>query len=419
MSLGRKPGIPTSEGGPATVVFLVAAVDATAAEILAADYVCDGVADEVQINAAITALPTNGGIVQLSTGTFTVSAAIAMNKNGTTLRGGGFHHRGTIVTPTHIRRAGGVAANCLSVTSIVASRVEGIRFSLDSGQTASTLFINAANPLVLRDCRIDVSTNAFSNTQRAVGFSGDNLEIRDCRILAAASCIFAQSTPDNLWIDNVSVESTQSTSEAAIHVQSSAGSPGDLTRRSWLRLTNLRCEATIWRVLTLKELGRALVSGCMFTDHELTAIYVEDCASVQINDCNLGGDISSTEPAMVLDGCTYVSVDHVRVDDTGEDGIVLLDSSDCSVRNCDIIGAGQATDNTYAGIKLDGDSNRNNVQGNTVRYAGANHTAYGIRIDDATCDDNYVSNNDLLNSGDTANYSDAGTGTINAAGNRV
>ena len=54
-----------------------------------ADYFCDGVADEVQINAAITALAATGGSVCLMEGTFTLSSAILMNQNNVSLIGQG------------------------------------------------------------------------------------------------------------------------------------------------------------------------------------------------------------------------------------------------------------------------------------------------------------------------------------------
>lgn len=65
---------------------LVAASNATAKETDAADYVCDGTADEVQINAAITAL--GSGRVLLSSGTFTVAATVVVADN-ITLSGNG------------------------------------------------------------------------------------------------------------------------------------------------------------------------------------------------------------------------------------------------------------------------------------------------------------------------------------------
>jgi parallel beta-helix repeat protein len=54
----------------------IAASNATAKSKAAADYVCDGVADEVEINAAIESLDGIGGCVELSEGTFNVAYAI-------------------------------------------------------------------------------------------------------------------------------------------------------------------------------------------------------------------------------------------------------------------------------------------------------------------------------------------------------
>jgi hypothetical protein len=65
--------------GTATVV--VASSTAPASVKKVADYVCDGTADNVQIQAAITALATYGGTVVLSDGTFNLIAALTLGNN--------------------------------------------------------------------------------------------------------------------------------------------------------------------------------------------------------------------------------------------------------------------------------------------------------------------------------------------------
>src|SRR5438874_1205838 len=70
-----------------TATFVVAASDASYTK--AADYVCTGSNDDVQINAAITALPSAGGKIILSEGKFTISAAIAISISNVTLEGQG------------------------------------------------------------------------------------------------------------------------------------------------------------------------------------------------------------------------------------------------------------------------------------------------------------------------------------------
>jgi len=59
-----------------TATYTVAASGAPAHVKAQADYVCDGTADNVEIQAAIDALPSTGGIVHLSTGYFNISSAI-------------------------------------------------------------------------------------------------------------------------------------------------------------------------------------------------------------------------------------------------------------------------------------------------------------------------------------------------------
>jgi len=76
----------------------VAANDANATIKARADYVCDGTADNVQIQAAIDALPAGGGKVALSEGTFNLAATINIDETnaqkGITLEGQGY---GTIL----------------------------------------------------------------------------------------------------------------------------------------------------------------------------------------------------------------------------------------------------------------------------------------------------------------------------------
>lgn len=75
---------------------LVAASDSPALAKSQADYICDGTADDVQIQAAIDSLPTNGGRVYLSVGTFTITSLInAGTKYGVDLVGQGYD---TIIT---------------------------------------------------------------------------------------------------------------------------------------------------------------------------------------------------------------------------------------------------------------------------------------------------------------------------------
>jgi hypothetical protein len=66
---------------PGATSLLVAANDASALTRSRADYLCDGVADEAQINTALAALPASGGQVVLSEGTFNLAAPLTSLEN--------------------------------------------------------------------------------------------------------------------------------------------------------------------------------------------------------------------------------------------------------------------------------------------------------------------------------------------------
>jgi parallel beta-helix repeat protein len=53
------------------------------------DYLCDGTADQVEINAAITALPATGGEIVILDGTYNITSKINVTKNNVSIRGNG------------------------------------------------------------------------------------------------------------------------------------------------------------------------------------------------------------------------------------------------------------------------------------------------------------------------------------------
>jgi len=83
--VGLIPIVGALEATPNTIV---AASDSSAADKTAADYVCDGVNDHAEIQAALNALPSSGGVVLLKSGTYNCAGIIAP-KAGSTLMGEG------------------------------------------------------------------------------------------------------------------------------------------------------------------------------------------------------------------------------------------------------------------------------------------------------------------------------------------
>ena len=89
------PATPSASSGAGTGVLTVAASDAPASLIARADYTCDGTADQVQINQALTDSLLQGGTgnrygaVQLTAGTFNLAAPIIIPSRGVALMGAG------------------------------------------------------------------------------------------------------------------------------------------------------------------------------------------------------------------------------------------------------------------------------------------------------------------------------------------
>jgi len=111
-----------AEGG--NYFYLVASASAPGGVRAKADYVCDGIADQIEIQAAIDAAnAASGGIVQLSTGQFNISAPLTLHPR-VTLRG---MHGDQIFNPDQL--------TLLSRLNIVAEFVGGAAIVM-LGQTA-------------------------------------------------------------------------------------------------------------------------------------------------------------------------------------------------------------------------------------------------------------------------------------------
>lgn len=138
--------------------------------------------------------------------------------------------------------------------------------------------------------------------------------------------------------------------------------------------------------------------------------------------CTVVGNViaEGTTTGINVNASTYNLIASNDVYLNGTHGIIIDGSSHNNVVNNVCRDNGQTTTNTYDGINIDANSDSNNVQGNLVRtVAAGTRQRYGIRVNNANCDTNVVTNNDVLGGGQTATYSDAGTGTVTVAGNRL
>lgn len=118
--------------------------------------------------------------------------------------------------------------------------------------------------------------------------------------------------------------------------------------------------------------------------------------------------------------CQYNTIQNNNIKNAWASGITLYGACHNIISNNYIVKSDIAGAAGMAGILLDPYSGvcvYNNIQNNTCRTGGSS-VPYGIRINSG-CTGNIVTNNDLTSSGSSASLSDAGTGTITAAGNRL
>jgi len=89
----------TDESKPKNFTTLIVAAS-NSLDKTRADYVCDGVDDEEEINAALNALPSEGGRISLLEGTYNITDTIIVAKSNTSIEGLG--HATTIQTENNI-----------------------------------------------------------------------------------------------------------------------------------------------------------------------------------------------------------------------------------------------------------------------------------------------------------------------------
>lgn len=76
------------------------------------DYLCDGTADQVEINNALSALPSTGGEIVILDGIYNIAATINVNKENVTLQGNGCGTVLHITAPTDLKMLSVLSDGC-------------------------------------------------------------------------------------------------------------------------------------------------------------------------------------------------------------------------------------------------------------------------------------------------------------------
>ena len=147
---------------------------ATTSRSTSADYVCDGLADDAQIQQAIDALPTSGGSVYLTDGTFSLSNYINLGtRTNIKLYGSG---PGTILMIAN-------GANVSAVRGLGCSNITLCDFAIDGNNANNTGGSKGLQFLTAASAGFKFERLHIHNTRdAAIGLTGDNATMMNCEI---------------------------------------------------------------------------------------------------------------------------------------------------------------------------------------------------------------------------------------------
>ncbi len=147
------------------------------------DYLCDGTADQVKINTAIAALPTDGGEIIILDGTYNITARINLNKSNVTISGNG--------NSTILKRMydSGSAEGVITLTSanyckIKDLQIDGNKATYDSSNNIGIYLITS-------------STNTVTGNTCNNNTSGIYLNASSTNTVTGNTCIRGTGLPDD------------------------------------------------------------------------------------------------------------------------------------------------------------------------------------------------------------------------------
>lgn len=351
-----------------SVTLLVAASDATAIELAQADYVCDGTADDVQIQAALDALPATGGTVALSSGTFTLAASVNLT-DFDHLKLGATTITGAIDNLLYIEDASGV-----SITGINPD-VSIINQTGVTGQDAVVWNITGTN----------VETHASMENVKVIGNASSGDGIR-----------FDQGAASGAW-DRVRLINVYSRDHGANGLEINPTMVDFTARNCWFRNNGengveLTSTASItWTTVTFDK--------CYFmgnTEHSI--LNTDGGASA--------GLLTVTNSIFELDTLDAVSLESVSLFFAGNHMEGATGNSQLYLNNINGLITGNRISTAAIGIELASASCALSIVGNNITGMTSTGIDFGSSTGYVTVIGNYLASNgaDYANSGSLAKF---------------
>ena len=374
-----------------------------------ADYVCDGTADQEEINTAIAALGAAGGVVLLLEGAYSITGSINLASNvalvgqgpGTVLRiPDGFNADLNVIYGSSVS---GVLVENL--------RIDGNKANQGAG-SMNGIYLSSATYSEVRGCWVENMTNhgiclfyysntntVAGNTCRGNGNCGIYLYASSNNVVAANSCrgngygIYFDHSDNNVVVAN----SCRGNSSHGIFFFT--GGNSTIAGNSCWENGN---------GISLRYAGSNIVSGNSCHGNG-NGIYLYDSDNNTFSGNSCCGN--SSHGIHLHSSCGYNTFSGNSCCGNGSHGIYLESSCNNNIfAGNSVLGNSKSSDNSYDGIHAYWFCHYNLISGNIVRHQDSQR--YGINISHSNSNGNLVHGNDLYQAGKTADFNDAGTGTI-------
>lgn len=345
----------------------------------AANYVCAGVADNVEINAALAALPAAGGRVLLLEGNYTTIANITVPANAT-LEGQG---KATIITPTGAAITNGIVLNGDNIT--LKNMKVILAAGAGAGGTRPNVVYATGRTLLWLENLWTVGDTSVADDGSFFRQNGVYLTAcTECKIL---NCRIEDNKRYGIELHNGSNANTvignscQGNTAAGIFLY---------TNCNYNTVTGNTCQGnTTTGIYVAGTSNYNTVTGNTCQGNTATGITIENSLgnTVTGNTC-----IGNTTRGIFINGSSYSTIAGNVCQGNTFSGIELTASTYNTItgNTCQV--------NTRRGILLTSASISNTVTGNICRGNGTGTTKYsGIYID--TSDQNVITGNECNTNG--------------------
>lgn len=399
-----------------TLTIRIASSTARADEIAVADYVCDGVNDQTDFATAIStadAENANGITLELSSGIFYFGAE--------------WNIPNTVGSVAVIGRPASAGWNNSTWIEKSATGNYGLIDQDNPNLTIMDVGFYGLNTETITEAMIQLPSSgklrldrcqvygAFTTGADLISLtSGNTVHINECYLTSDKSCLKATSGVITTFITNswlYSIGAATIDCQGLSEQQTNGATIGEWRIVGCMLVSENTAVVRLDGALANKP--RLFMQGCGIDTETagVDGVYVTEFTPILI-----GNRFAMTGAGTAVRCGTLESgeITGNYFDEVGQHGIWLLDCDKVTVSGNTLRNYSDVTDNTYSGILLDGNTNYCMVTGNTLQSLGTNKALYGIRVDDSTCDNNRIENNNLVSSAKTAGneFSDAGTATL-------